>query len=154
MKAVIYARTASEMQELKGSSLENQVQSCVKYAQEKSYTVVRTFKDLGSGLSQHRENLWEMLEYIGDNKVDKLVVYSFDRLARDSTQLTLLRSELTKRGVQIVSVTESNYNNTDPVNRLTESILAAFAQQENEFRRERIIRGIRAARERKALAKV
>lgn len=83
MKAVIFARVSSKDQE-DGHSLDAQIQSCFKYAIEKSFSVVEQFRIVESSTAIGRPEFSKMVNYVKAQK-DKIIVlcYCVDRLQRD-----------------------------------------------------------------------
>ncbi|HAT4692796.1 recombinase family protein [Legionella pneumophila serogroup 1] len=83
MKAVIFARVSSKDQE-DGHSLDAQIQSCFKYAIDKSLSVVEQFRVVESSTAIGRPEFSKMVNFVKAQK-DKIIVlcYCVDRLQRD-----------------------------------------------------------------------
>ena len=105
-KATIYCRVSTDDQEKEGTSLKTQNEACLKYCQEKGYTVVRKFSETYSGLTLDRPKLTELRNIVRANDLDVIVVYCLDRLSRNATHGVILRDELDKHHVLLESVTE------------------------------------------------
>ena len=71
-----------------------------------------------------------MIGYCAAVDVDVVLVWKFDRFARNLKQHLDLRSKLLKLGVEVRSVTEPV--SEDPAGHLLENMLAAFAQFDND----------------------
>jgi DNA invertase Pin-like site-specific DNA recombinase len=83
MKVVIYSRTSTKKQNIK-----EQLLSLVDICNKNEWEIVRYFKDESfSGLELEREGLLELIDFVKNNKVDKLVVSEISRLSRDKEQL-------------------------------------------------------------------
>jgi len=83
-KAVGYARVSTEEQ-TQGVSIEAQIQIIKNFSREMGFNLVKVFKDEGiSGLldASARDGLFSLFKYIEENKVDAVIVFKFDRLAR------------------------------------------------------------------------
>ena len=106
MKAAIYCRVSTEDQEREGTSLQTQLESCLKYCQEKGYEVTSRFSETHSGLMLERPLLSELRELIRNEQLDMVVVYCLDRLSRDPTHGVILTQEFEKHGVVLEAVTE------------------------------------------------
>lgn len=78
---------------------------------------------------------------------DRLVVWKLDRLGRSTVEVLNIIEGLKRRGVQLVSITDS-LDTATPQGMLTLTILAAMAQYERELIAERTKAGIEAARAR------
>lgn len=108
-----------------------------KYCAEHGYTVVETYEDAGySGATLERPALGEMLSASG---FDAVVVYCWDRLAREQMLDGYIRYALKRRGVDVLSATETN--GVDPLSTLTQQILAAVAQYERWLISRRLLTG-------------
>lgn len=75
LKTFIYARVSSA---LKKSDLESQAQLCAAYCIAKGWAIEKTFKEIASGMNDHRPKLDGVLEKDGI----RLVVLHKDRLSR------------------------------------------------------------------------
>lgn len=86
-----------------------------------------------------------MLEYCRENKgrVKWVVVYAVNRFARSSHDHLATRALLGKLGISLRSVTEQFDESSQ--GKLMESILASFAQFDNDVRSERTVVGMKAA---------
>lgn len=142
MKAAIYCRVSTEGQEQDGTSLQTQLEACMKYCQDKSYEVVYQLSETWSGLSLERPKLAELRELVRSEKVDNVVVYSLDRFSRDPVHGVILMQELEKHGVSLEAATESV--DTSEVGKLVFYIKGYAAKLDAERRRDATGRGKRA----------
>jgi DNA invertase Pin-like site-specific DNA recombinase len=78
---------------------------------------------------------------------DVLVVYKLDRLARSMSDFIRIVDELSNKGADFKSLTET-IDTASPGGRMMVQILAVFAEYEREMIRERCLAGQRAARAR------
>jgi site-specific DNA recombinase len=143
MKGVIYCRVSSKEQ-VEGTSLESQLQACEEFARAKNIPVLKTFIEQGeSAKFADRTQLLELIEFCRCNKpeVQVLLVWKVDRFARNVADHFSIKATLLKYGVHIVSVTEPIDSN--PEGRLMETILAGFAQFDNDVRAMRTVQGMR-----------
>ena len=108
MIAAIYCRVSTEDQEREGSSLDSQLQACVKKAQELGYetTTNHTIQEAWSGLTLDRPRLTDLRQWVKDKEINAVIVYSTDRLSRDPLHLLLLVDEFDKAGILLIFVTE------------------------------------------------
>jgi DNA invertase Pin-like site-specific DNA recombinase len=143
MNAVIYCRVSSKEQ-VEGTSLESQEIACREYAQRNRIEIVQVFVDKGeSAKFADRPQLLEMLSFCKKrgHSVEQLLVWKVDRLARNVGDHFNIKAELVKYGVRVVSVTEPI--DAKPEGRLLETILAGFAQFDNDVRAARTVQGMR-----------
>lgn len=141
MRAGVYCRVSTEDQEREGSSLDSQLEACLKAARDEGWEVPPRYivRETWSGLTLERPDLTEMRNWVRDNEVDAVVVYSTDRLSRDPLHLLLLADEFDKKGVKLHFVTE-------PMDNTMEGQLLGFvrgwaSKLEAMKIRERTIRG-------------
>ena len=143
MNGVIYCRVSSKEQ-IQGTSLRSQELACREYAQSHKIKVLKTFIDEGeSAKFADRTQLVELLDFCRGQKgkVGVLLVWKLDRFARNVTDHFNVKATLMKYGVRIMSVTEPIDSN--PEGKLMETILAGFAQFDNDIRAVRTVQGMR-----------
>lgn len=143
MNAVIYCRVSSRDQ-VDGTSLESQESACREYAQRHALTISRVFIEEGeSAKFADRTELLNLLSYCKEKsrKVEVLLVWKIDRFARNVEDHYTIKATLRRLGVGIVSVTEPIAS--DPNGQLMETILAGFAQFDNEIRAVRSVQGMK-----------
>jgi len=98
-----------------------------------------------SGATADRPQLGKLLRAVDKGKVDTLVVFRLDRLARNLRDGLTILSDLAERGIRVVSISE-NIDFGNSTGRLIASILLAVASFERETTVERIRAGMAAAR--------
>lgn len=103
----------------------------------------RTFSEQASGAQRDRPQLAAALEFARSG--DVLVVWKLDRLARSLSQLLWTSEMLDRRGVGLLSLTES-IDTTTPGGRLVFHLFGALAEFERSLIRERTMAGLAAAR--------
>jgi DNA invertase Pin-like site-specific DNA recombinase len=143
MNAIIYCRVSSKEQ-IEGTSLESQAAACRDYAQSKGMRVLRVFVEQGeSAKFADRTELLELIDFCKANKghAQVLLVWKIDRFARNTGDHFNIKAILLKYGVRVVSVTEPI--DEKPEGKLLETILAGFAQFDNDIRATRTVQGMR-----------
>lgn len=138
--AIAYARVSTDEQ-AKGYSLPTQLDSVRKYAASCGYQLVEEFQDDYTGASLDRPDLDRLREYVAHNRVDRLIVYDIDRLARKSVYQMLIEEELARHGT-LVEYVIGQYQNNDE-GRLQKQIRASIAEYEKAKILERMKRGKR-----------
>lgn len=78
--------------------------------------------------------LWNCLTQSRD---DKVIVHKLDRLSRDVLQMGWIRTELARKGCELVIV-DSKSDTNDPMANLMEQIVTAFADYERQMIKSRI----------------
>ena len=139
--AAIYPRVSSDKQESEGTSLQTQLEACLKYCQDKGYNLAYRFSETYSGLTLDRPKLNELRELIRNEQIDVVIIYCLDRLSRNATHGVILRDELDKHGVILESVTEDI--DKTPLGEAITYLRGTFSQLEAEKIKERTLRGKR-----------
>jgi site-specific DNA recombinase len=142
MKATIYCRVSTEGQEQDGTSLQTQLEACLRYCNDKRYEVAYQFSEAWSGLSLERPRLVELRDLVRNNRVNVVVVYSLDRLSRDPVHGVIIMQELEKHGVSLQAVSETVDNSE--VGKLVFYIKGYAAKLDAERRRDATGRGKQA----------
>jgi site-specific DNA recombinase len=128
---------------MEGTSLEFQEEACREYARAHHITVDKIFVEQGeSAKFADRTQLLELVDFCRTHKgaVQVLIVWKVDRFARNVSDHFSVKATLLKYGVRIVSVTEPIDQN--PEGKLMETILAGFAQFDNDIRALRTVQGM------------
>ena len=138
MKVLGYVRVSSEMQK-QGYSITNQKNKIVDYCKYMDYELIEIYEDNGvSGMSiDKREGYKGMVNYINDNDIDGIVVYSLSRLGRRMKDVINFLDELRNRGKVFYSIKE-NLSNSDKIGNLIVNIMTSINEFEVENIRERI----------------
>jgi site-specific DNA recombinase len=143
VNGIIYCRVSSKEQ-IEGTSLESQELACSEYARAQNIKILKIFVERGeSAKFADRTQLIELIDFCKTKKsqVQVLLVWKIDRFARNVGDHFSVKATLHKYGVRIVSVTEPI--DTKPEGRLLETILAGFAQFDNDIRAARTVQGMR-----------
>jgi DNA invertase Pin-like site-specific DNA recombinase len=139
-RAAIYVRVSTVEQ---GTDLqEHELQ---EYCERRGWSWV-VYRDKGqSGAKKDRPALIAMMNDLRRRKIDVVVVWALDRLARSLKQLLSIAEECKSVGVDLVSL-KQNVDTTLPAGRLTFQVLGAVAEFEREMLRERVKAGMAQAR--------
>jgi site-specific DNA recombinase len=140
--AATYSRVSTEDQEREGTSLQTQLEACLKYCGDKGYNVAYRLSEAYSGLTLERPKLNELRELVRAGDIDVIVVYCLDRLSRDPTHGVILTQELEKHHVTLEAVTETV--DSSELGKLISYIRGFASKLEAEKIRERTMRGKRA----------
>lgn len=144
-KAIIYLRVSTEEQ-VDNFSLDTQLDICKKEAEKRGYEIIEIFREEGKSAKSilGRPMLISLLEYCrkNKNKIQAVFVYKLDRISRQTADYLAIRKKLAENGVTIISSTEPTGDS--PTEKLVETILAGFAQLDNDIRSERAKNGLRA----------
>jgi DNA invertase Pin-like site-specific DNA recombinase len=139
-RAAIYVRVSTTEQDTEGQETELR-----EYAERRGWNY-EVYRDKGqSGAKSDRPELTRLLADLRRRKLDIVVVWALDRLARSLRQLLEIAEQCQSLGVDLVSLRQ-NIDTTLPAGRLTFQILGAVAEFEREMLRERVKAGMAQAR--------
>lgn len=144
-KAIVYLRVSSEEQ-VGNFSLDTQKDICKKEATRRGYDIVEYFREEGKSAKniEGRPVLGDLLLYCKKykNTIDAVFVYRLDRLSRQTSDYLTIRKRLADYKIKLISATEPT--GASPTETLLETILASFAQHDNDVRSERTKNGLKA----------
>ncbi len=138
----IYPRVSTGMQAAEGTSLDGQMELCIRKARELGIpeTLLRTYKEEGfTGEDIDRPAMNELRQDVAAGKVIRLIVTHPDRLTRDLTDKLILCRELERCQVELVFV-DTEYRNT-PEGQLFFNLMSSIAQYELSLIKKRTVRG-------------
>ena len=131
MKAIIYARVSTEMQE-EGRSLEFQIRKCEDFCKMSGYKLKEVIQDVESGGNDNREGFLKLQQEIKKKSFDVLVVYESSRISRITLTMLNFVLELQKSNIKFVSISQSEINTTTPTGMLFFQIFAVLADYERK----------------------
>ena len=139
-RAVLYLRVSTV-----GQSPENQVYDLRQLAQQRSFTVVEQYVDHAvSGTRSSRPALNRLMHDAQRGKIDVVMVWSFDRMARSVGHLIQVIDQLQQLGIEFLSFREA-IDTHGPLGRAVMVILGAIAELERSLIVERVRAGLRRA---------
>lgn len=143
-KAVAYCRVSTEEQAASGYGLEAQERAVRAFAESQGYELLEVITDPGvSGAKrpEERPGFARVLELAREGSFSVLLVWKFDRLARNLTYaVTTVNSLQEQYGVVLRSVTEP-IDTATPMGQTIFAILAGMAAQERRSIIERTLAG-------------
>ncbi|MCE5548798.1 recombinase family protein [Staphylococcus pseudintermedius] len=141
-----YIRVSTERQ-VEGYSIEGQITQIEQYCQFNGYELVDIYADRGiSGKSMNRPELQRMLNDAKNGKLDCVMVYKTNRLARNTSDLLTIVEELHRQNVEFFSLSE-RMEVKNSTGKLMLQILAIFS----EFERNTILENIYNRQHQRAL---
>ena len=143
MRAVIYARVSTN-----GQDYQRQLDELREYAARMGYEVVKEFSEKISGAKkvEERAALSDLLDYVQENKVDKVLIYECSRLSRRAVDFLSVIERLTEQGVSVYIhqnglETLQPDGGVNPIANLVLGILAQFNSMERGLIRSRMESG-------------
>ncbi|WP_264687686.1 recombinase family protein [Wolbachia endosymbiont (group B) of Erynnis tages] len=151
VRCAIYTRKSNEDGlEQKFNSLDAQRVACEKYIKSREGWVILTkrYDDGGfSGKNLERPAIKELFEDVKGGEIDCVVVYTLDRLSRETKDSIEVTSFFRRHRVNFVAVTQIFDNNT-PMGKFVQTVLSGAAQLEREMIVERVKNKIATSKER------
>lgn len=102
-RAIIYARVSTDEQAKTGTSLDNQVEQSLAYAEANNMQIVAVFREDYTGKFLDRPELNKARDMLRSGQADNLIVYKPNRLDRSEwgVNLLLIMQELKAQGVSL-----------------------------------------------------
>ena len=142
-KVVIYARVSTQ-----GQDYERQLAELREYARKMEYEVVMEFCEKVSGAKTvaERQALTELLSFVENNKVDKVLIYECSRLSRRAIDFLTVIENLTAKKISVYILqngleTLLPNGQPNPIAQLVMGILAQFNSMERSLIRNRMQSG-------------
>ena len=142
-RVVIYARVSTA-----GQDYERQLTELKEYASRMNYEVIHVFAEKISGAKKvsEREALTDLLKYVEENEVDKVLIYECSRLSRRAVDFLQVIEYLTEHGISVYIhqnglETLLSDGNPNPIAQLVLGILAQFNSMERNLIRSRMESG-------------
>ncbi len=140
MNAVIYARFSSSKQQ--EQSIDGQIRACTEYAEKCGYNILTAYIDKAiSGTSDNRPEFQRMIADSKKKVFDIVLVWKFDRFARNRFDSAIYKQKLRENGVRVISITEDVGDTID--GNLIEAIYEAMAENYSRQLSQNVIRGMR-----------
>ena len=130
MRVAVYARVSTHDQQTLGI----QVGVIANYVSDRSWNVVQSVEDVGSGVKERRGRE-QLMKAARPREIDVTNVWRLDRWDRSVADLMTTLHDLTELNVGFVSLTEA-LDLTTPSGRAMAGMLAIFAEFEREILRE------------------
>lgn len=127
IRAVIYARYSSSGQ--REESIEGQERECRAYAEKNDMIVVGAYEDHAKTASKEiekRVQLNKMMYDSGKGLFDVILVWKLDRFARNRLEYDILKLQLVKNHVKLISINE--YISDGPDGIISEAVHVGMAE--------------------------
>ena len=139
MNGVIYARYSSDNQ--REESIEGQLRECQAFAEKNDIMILNTYID--RAFSAKTDNRPEFQHMISDSKkkmFDVVLVWKYDRFARNRLDSLLYKQLLRKNNVKLISATEPIMNSS--VGIMFESMIDGYNEYYSAELAEKVTRGM------------
>lgn len=140
MNVVIYARYSSRNQT--EQSIEGQIAVCTEYAKRNNYTIIGEYIDRAmTGTNDNRPEFQKMINDSNKKSFQGVLVYQFDRFARNRYDSATYKNKLKKNNVRVFSAKENISEDASGV--LMESLLEGMAEYYSVELSQKVKRGMR-----------
>lgn len=143
MRVIIFSRVSSSIQDN-----QRQIDELSEYSQKMNFNVIKVFEEKISGGKKNEERpiLLEMIQFVKDNQIDKVLCWELSRLGRNTIEV-LMTIELLNDNC--ISLFIKNYNietlnekcEINPLSQFMIQILTSVSQMERSQIRQRIKSG-------------
>ena len=145
IKVVIYARVSTLLQ-----MYDRQIEELREYADKMGYLVVKTFSEKISGARkvEERNALMDLLSYVEDNNIDKILIYEASRLSRRVVDFLSIIEHLNEKKISLYihnnnMETLTPTGDINPISNLVLGILANFNSLERSLISSRMQSGLK-----------
>jgi DNA invertase Pin-like site-specific DNA recombinase len=143
MKIVIYSRVSTAIQDYK-----RQTEELIEYSAKQNFAVDRIFEEKISGAKDNEERpaLMEMITFVKENKIDKVLCWELSRIGRNTIEVLKTIKLLTENKISLFI---KNYNietlddkgNINPLSQFMIQILTSVGEMERTTIRQRVKSG-------------
>ena len=143
--AALYARVSSDRQDV-DLSVAAQLRALRDYAKANGYSIAREYVDEAeSGRVADRPQFREMIEEGSKPQApfEVILVWKFSRFTRKREHAVAFKSQLRRKGIRVVSITEQAEDNA--TGRLLEGIIESVDEYYSENLGQEVVRGMREA---------
>ena len=141
---VIYSRVSTDKQ-----STASQLSELREYCHRRGWPEAEIIEDTISGTKAARAGLDEVMQRVRRGRVDVVLAFKLDRLARSLSHLVQMTEEFARHGVALIVPSQGLDTSSDsPAGKLQLQVLAAVGEFERSLIVERVNAGIAAARSR------
>src|SRR6476659_2246288 len=124
---------------------ETQLHDLRQMAAQRGYEIVQEYTDRISGAKARRPGLDQMMADARRGRVDVVLVWACDRIARSTRQFLEVLDDLNRLEVEFISF-RGNIDTSGPLGRAIVIIIGAIAELERSLIVERVRAGMRRAR--------
>lgn len=137
--AAIYARYSSDSQN--EQSIEGQLRVCEEYAKRNNIIILNTYIDRAmTGRNDNRPDFQRMLKDSNRKEWNYIIVYKFDRFARNRYETAIHKKELKDNGVKVLSAMENIPDTPEAI--IFESMLEGYAEYYSAELAQKVKRGM------------
>ena len=141
---VIYSRVSTDKQ-----STASQLSELREYCQRRGWPEAEIIEDTISGTKAARAGLDDIMQRVRRGRVDVVLAFKLDRLARSLSHLVQMTEEFARHGVALIIPSQGLDTSSDsPAGKLQLQVLAAVGEFERSLIVERVNAGLAAARSR------
>jgi site-specific DNA recombinase len=131
LKAILYARVSTEAQATDDkTSLSEQLLALRRYAETSGHDIIDEIAEEMSGRKQDTEGLERIRDLADSGKIDAVLVYKWNRLARTVARFESFMLEMKLAGVDVVSL--DGQSNATATGRMFNRMMAVFSEYQRD----------------------
>lgn len=115
MRAIIYCRKSTEWEDRQALSLESQKEWCLEYAKNNNITVLDVIEESKSAKLPWREKFTKMIQLINNKKVNCIITWKLNRLARNPIDEWTIKWALQNEFIKYIYTTDWIFKSWDNV---------------------------------------
>lgn len=141
--AVIYARVSTRDQDCS-----RQVSDLTEFAKRAGYEIVQIFTEKASGAMNDRAERAKVLKLAQARKIDLILVTEMSRWGRSTVDLIETLERLKSVNVSLIAQSGMTFDLSTAQGKMIATVMGAFAEFEKDLIRERVLSGLKEARNR------
>lgn len=128
-RVAVYVRVSTEEQAQEGFSIEGQLKMANEFCTKRHYEIVAVYKDVGiTGTSiDSRHDVRRLLSDSNNNIFDTILVWKFNRLARNQKDFLNMLDVFERNNVKVISCTE-DIDISTPMGKMMLQMLGSFVK--------------------------
>lgn len=144
LQVALYARVSTDTGK---QDPEMQLSNLREYAERRGLKIYHEYVDHMSGTRDDRPMYQKLIQDARQRAFDVVLVWKFDRFARSTRALILGLEEFRELGIDFISYTEQ-VDTSSAMGKVMFTIISALAEFERSLIQERVVAGLKSARER------
>lgn len=110
MNAVIYARAATDEESENNLNLRIQERLLKEYCTTNDIKIIKHFKEVCSGRIIEKLEWQNLITFIEEENVEKILITSWNRLGRNFNEVSNMSKRLSEKNIEIISIDKTNLN--------------------------------------------
>ena len=146
LRAVLYMRVSTGRQAEHDLSIPDQRSQLKAWCRAKGHPVIAEYVEAGASAGDDRRPCFQqMIERAcdGEHAFDLIVVHSYSRFFREAFEQEFYLRKLAKHDVRVVSITQPEGDETEPVHAMMRKVIALFDEYQSKENAKHVIRSMK-----------